>query len=67
MSIISLPDGFNGDKVKCFTKILEIDKTSNMVKLQVAEPGKEYMIKWIRRCDYDYQIMINSRYGGFND
>ena len=52
--IIILTDGFNGHTVKCFAEPLEVD--GNLVKLQVAEPGKEYMIKWARR-----EELINAR------
>ena len=42
--IIELPDGFNGHTVKCYSNPIKVD--GNTVKLQCAEEGKEYMIKW---------------------
>ncbi len=50
MKIIELPEGYNGDVIKCFTAI--IDEDQNSVKLQVAEPGKEYMFKWVWKEEY---------------
>lgn len=50
MNIITLPDGFNGHTIRCYTKIIEESK--NAVKLQVAEPGKEYMFKWCWKDEY---------------
>jgi len=35
---------------RCYTKIIEESK--NAVKLQVAEPGKEYMFKWCWKDEY---------------
>jgi hypothetical protein len=48
---ISLPNGYNGHTVKCFTDILE--ESANAVKLQVAEPGREYMFKWCWKSVYN--------------
>lgn len=42
--IIELQDGFNGHTVKCYSDIIESNEST--VKLQCAEPGKEYMFKW---------------------
>lgn len=42
--IILLPDGYNGDMVKCFSK--PINSEGKLIKLQCAEPGKEYMFRW---------------------
>lgn len=51
MNTITLPNGYNGDTIKCFIKpILEEDKT--MVKLQCAEPGTEYMFRWVYKDQY---------------
>ena len=63
-NIILLPDGYNGQKIKCFTKPI-LERDGHLIKLQIAEPGKEYMFKWVRQCDYDLEIGMNSRYGGF--
>jgi len=41
---VRLPDGFSGDTVLCFTDPLEID--GDMVKLQVAEPGRGHLFRW---------------------
>ena len=49
-NIITLPDGYNGHTVKCFTAPLEETKTA--VKLPVAEPGKECMFKWVYKEAY---------------
>lgn len=51
MITITLPDGYNGHTVKCYTGVLE--EMGNTVKLQVAEPGKEYMIKWCYKDRYE--------------
>ena len=51
---IALPDGYNGHKVKCYTKPLEID--GNLIKLQLAEKGKEYMFRWVRKNEYNRLI-----------
>ncbi len=54
MKTIFLPDGYNGDMVKCFTKIL--DESANAVKLQVAEQGKEYMFRWCWKEEYERKV-----------
>lgn len=57
MNTITLPDGYNGHTAKFYTEPLEID--GNLVKLQCAEPGKEYMFRWARKEDlekYDANI-----------
>lgn len=41
---VILKDGFNGDFVICFREPLAIE--GDLVKLQVAEVGKQYMIRW---------------------
>lgn len=41
---ITLLDGYNGDTAKFYTRPLAID--GDLIKLQCAEPGKEYMIRW---------------------
>lgn len=43
-TVISLPDGYNGDTALFYVEPLEEDTTS--VKLRCAEPGKEYLIRW---------------------
>ena len=50
LKTITLPNGFNGHTVECFTHILEV--MGSTVKLQVAEYGKEYMIKWYYKDVY---------------
>ena len=54
LKTITLPNGYNGHTVKCFTKIIEEDE--NTVKLQVAEPGKEYMFKWCWKEEYKKKV-----------
>jgi len=46
---IELSDGYVGNKVRFFTEPIEVD--GDLVKLQCAEPGKEYMIAWKRKSD----------------
>lgn len=51
-NIITLPDGFNGHTVKCFTTPI-LEETKTAVKLKVAEPGKEYMFRWVYKDEYE--------------
>jgi hypothetical protein len=49
-STIFVPDGYNGHMIEIFTdRILE--ETDNAIKFQVAEKGKEYMVKWVWKKD----------------
>ena len=42
--IIELPDGYNGHTAKFYIEPIEVE--GDLVKLQCAEPGKEYMARW---------------------
>ena len=53
-SIIAMPDGYNGHVVYCFATPIERD--GHLVKLAVAEPGKEYMFTWARIPDVQKQL-----------
>jgi hypothetical protein len=44
---ILLEDGYTGKMIRCYAQ--PIAHEGSMVKLQVAEPGKEYMIRWAFR------------------
>ena len=52
---ITLPDGYNGDTVQCYAKPIEED--GNMLKLRVAEPGRDYMIKWCRMSTWFAEML----------
>lgn len=41
---ITLPDGYNGHTARFYSRPIAID--GDLVKLQCAELGKEYMIRW---------------------
>ena len=51
MDYILVPDGYNGDFVLCEKTPIAEDATC--YKLRVAEVGKEYMIKWIGKQEYN--------------
>ncbi len=44
MKTIELADGYNGHVAKFVAEPIAID--GDLVKLQCAEPGKDYMIAW---------------------
>jgi len=44
---VLLPDGYNGHKAKFYIKPLEVD--GDLLKLQCAEHGKEYMFRWVHK------------------
>lgn len=46
---VRLPDGVNGDTVLVFTDPLETD--GNLIKLQVAEPGRAHLFRWASQTD----------------
>lgn len=46
---VRLADGYNGHTVLYFTDPIETD--GELVKLQVAEPGRGFMSAWKRRAD----------------
>ena len=50
---IALPDGYNGHSLRFYVKPLEVD--GHMLKLQCAEPGKEYLIRWVHAWDAAFQ------------
>lgn len=52
--IILLPDGYNGHMVKLYITPAYVE--GNLVKLICAEPGKEYMFRWVRLEDYNKAI-----------
>ena len=49
--IISLPDGYNGDLEKFHSEPIETD--GELVKLQCATEGKEYMFRRARVSDLE--------------
>ena len=51
MEFITLPNGYNGDTVKCYAEPIQKDK--DLLKLRCAEEGKEYMIRWVHKDDYN--------------
>ena len=55
MQTIILPDGYNGHTAKFNSKPVETD--GNLIKLQCAEPGKEYMTRWTNRKEYISQFV----------
>jgi hypothetical protein len=48
---IRLADGFNGDTALFYREPIAVD--SDLVKLQSAEVGKEYLIRWARAADLE--------------
>jgi hypothetical protein len=57
--IVRLPDGFNGSTVACFTDALETD--GDMLKLQVAEPGRGHLFRWASKADVSNAIGSRER------
>lgn len=53
---ILLPDGYNGHKARFFVNPLEVD--GDLVKLQCAEPEKEYMFTWRKFKDIQEAIIF---------
>lgn len=49
--LVRLPDGYNGDAVLCHAEPVESDGVT--AKLMVAEPGMEYMHKYVSVKDLD--------------
>jgi hypothetical protein len=47
---ITLPDGYNGHTLRFAAEPIAV--AGNSVKLHVAEPGKEYLIRWTHKDDY---------------
>ena len=47
MKTIILPDGYNGDTAKFYITPMDIDNKYGLIKLQCAEPGKEYLFRWV--------------------
>ena len=58
--IIQLADGFNGSTMQFDSFPLQID--GDCFKLQCAEEGKHYLIKWVHAADYN-QAILNSLQG----
>jgi hypothetical protein len=56
---VRLPDGFNGDTVSCFTDPIETD--GDMLKLQVAEPGRGHLFRWASRTDVNNALGKQAR------
>lgn len=46
---VRLPDGFNGETVLVFVDPLETD--GDLLKLQVAEPGRGHLFRWASKQD----------------
>lgn len=53
---ITLSDGYNGHTARFYSRPIAID--GNLVKLQCAEPGKEYMIRWASIEEVKKQIHV---------
>jgi hypothetical protein len=47
--IVELPDGYNGATLPFFADPVEVD--GDLIKLQCAAAGKEYMHRWARAAD----------------
>lgn len=47
--IIELPDGYSGNTAKFYAEPIAVD--GDLVKLRCAEPGKHYLIRWVRKSD----------------
>lgn len=47
---VLIPDGYNGHKIRMYADPIE-EWPDGTVKLQCAEPGKEYMIAWRRKSE----------------
>lgn len=52
--IITVADGYNGDLIDLYVKPIAHD--GDMLKLRCAEPGKEYMVRWIRCADWESAV-----------
>lgn len=50
-NIITLPDGYNGHTAKFYANPLSVD--GNLLKLQCAETGMGYCIRWVHIEDYN--------------
>lgn len=48
MNTITIPHGYNGDTIDCFTVPIEID--GNLAKLRVA--NSSYLFMWVRLSEY---------------
>lgn len=46
--LITLPEGYNGHTYRYFAKPI-VDNGNSIVILRCAEPGKEYMKRWVHR------------------
>lgn len=46
---VTMPDGYNGHTDKFLVAPIETD--GHLAKLACATPGKEYMIRWVRKSD----------------
>ncbi|MBC8641673.1 hypothetical protein IAG25_33140 [Caballeronia sp. EK] len=55
--IVCLPDGYNGHTVNCLVE--PIARDGSLVKLRVAERGREHLIRWV--ADADLQAAIASQ------
>lgn len=51
---VKLPDGFNGSTMLFNVTPVEVD--GHLAKLSCAEPGKEYLIRWIGRSELQNHI-----------
>ena len=57
-NIIILPDGYNGDAAKFYLSPI-LAEDGNTVKLQCAEPGKEYMSRSVHKADIEKYLSEN--------
>lgn len=53
---ILLPDGYNGHMLRFYTD--PIARDGNLVKLQCAELGREYLIRWARQEDIKSALVL---------
>jgi hypothetical protein len=51
MQVLPLPDGYNGHTETFHAE--PIDSDAACIKLRCASPGKEYMIRWVSRDEYE--------------
>ena len=59
VKIITLPDGYNGHTRPFFAWPVAEDQAC--VKLHCADPGEEYLIKWVFKSDYAAALQAAER------
>jgi hypothetical protein len=53
--VVFLPDGYNGHTVAHYAEPVAVE--ANVVKLNCAEPGKEYLIAWRSRLAFEAALV----------